>query len=64
MGAGPQGVSTIFVSSELEELLETCHRILVMRQGRITQEVDPETTDVKHCMPCAWEGKHEQSQGA
>ncbi len=42
-----QGVSTIFVSSELEELLETCHRILVMRQGRITQEVDPETTDVK-----------------
>ncbi|MDD4080515.1 MAG: sugar ABC transporter ATP-binding protein [Eubacteriales bacterium] len=42
-----RGVSTIFVSSELEELLETCHRILVMRQGRITGEVDPAATNVK-----------------
>ena len=41
------GVSTIFVSSELEELLETCHRILVMRQGRLIGEVYPEKTDVK-----------------
>lgn len=42
-----RGVSTIFVSSELEELLETCHRILVMRQGRIIGQVDPAITDVK-----------------
>lgn len=42
-----QGVSTIFVSSELEELLETCHRILIMRNGRMVGEVDPQTTDVK-----------------
>jgi ribose transport system ATP-binding protein len=42
-----QGVSCIFVSSELEELLETCHRILVMRQGRLIGEVKPENTDVK-----------------
>jgi len=42
-----QGISTIFVSSELEELLETCHRILIMRQGRMIGEVDPQATDVK-----------------
>ena len=35
------GISSIVVSSELEELLEICHRILVMRLGEITEEVDP-----------------------
>ncbi len=34
-----EGVSSIVVSSELEELLEVCHRILIMRNGRITGEV-------------------------
>ena len=34
-----QGISTVFVSSELEELLEVCHRILVMQHGHITSEV-------------------------
>ena len=42
-----QGVSSIFVSSELEELLETCHRILIMVDGKITSEIKPEDTDVK-----------------
>ncbi|MCI8524883.1 MAG: sugar ABC transporter ATP-binding protein [Oscillospiraceae bacterium] len=36
------GISTVFVSSELEELLEVCHRILIMRDGKITGEVRPE----------------------
>lgn len=36
------GVSTIFVSTELEELLEVCHRILIMRLGRIVAEVRPD----------------------
>jgi len=36
-----QGVASIVVSSELEELLEVCHRILIIREGRITDEVDP-----------------------
>jgi ABC-type sugar transport system ATPase subunit len=40
-----KGVSTIFVSTELEELLEVCHRILIMRHGRIVEEVNPD--DVK-----------------
>ena len=40
------GVSTIFVSSELEELLEVCHRILIMRNGKITGEVRPEDINI------------------
>lgn len=39
-----QGLSSVFVSTELEELLEVCHRILIMKQGRITQEVIPAAT--------------------
>ena len=40
------GVSTIFVSSELEELLEVCHGILIMKDGRITGEVRPEDVTI------------------
>ena len=36
------GVSTIFVSSELEELLEVCNRILIMKEGQLIGEVRPE----------------------
>ncbi|MBF9014625.1 MULTISPECIES: sugar ABC transporter ATP-binding protein [unclassified Oceanispirochaeta] len=37
-----EGISSLVVSSELEELLEICHRILIMRQGRIIDQVKPE----------------------
>jgi ribose transport system ATP-binding protein len=37
-----KGVSSIFVSTELEELLEVCHRILIMRHGKIVDEVNPD----------------------
>ena len=36
-----RGISSIVVSSELEELLDVCHRILIMRQGEIVGEVRP-----------------------
>jgi ribose transport system ATP-binding protein len=36
-----KGVSSIMVSTELEELLEVCQRIIIMRQGRIVGEVNP-----------------------
>lgn len=36
------GIAAIFVSSELEELHEVCHRILIMQNGRIVDEVRPE----------------------
>jgi len=41
-----KGISTIFVSTELEELLEVCHRILIMRHGRIVDEVIPDSMNV------------------
>ena len=41
-----QGVSTIFVSSELEELLEVCHRILIMKEGKLIGEVRPEDVNI------------------
>jgi ABC-type sugar transport system ATPase subunit len=37
-----RGISSIFVSSELEELLEVCHRILVMQNGHIVTELSTE----------------------
>jgi ribose transport system ATP-binding protein len=36
-----RGISCIVVSSELEELLDICHRILIMRQGSIVTSVRP-----------------------
>ena len=42
-----KGISSIMVSSELEELLEVCHRILIMREGKIVGEVLPEDTTVE-----------------
>ncbi|MHB0998563.1 MAG: sugar ABC transporter ATP-binding protein [Armatimonadota bacterium] len=37
-----QGISSIFVSSELEELIEVCHRILIMHNGHIIDEIRPD----------------------
>ena len=42
-----KGISSIMVSSELEELLEVCHRILIMREGRIINEINPEQISVE-----------------
>jgi ribose transport system ATP-binding protein len=41
-----KGISTIFVSTELEELLEVCNRILIMRHGRIVDEVNPDELNI------------------
>ena len=41
-----KGVSSVFVSSELEELLEVCHRILIMYMGEIIGEVFPEKVKI------------------
>lgn len=42
-----KGISSIMVSSELEELLEVCHRILIIREGRIAGEVRPEELTIE-----------------
>lgn len=36
-----KGIACVVVSSELEELLDVCHRILIMNKGRMTGDVDP-----------------------
>jgi ribose transport system ATP-binding protein len=42
-----KGISSLVVSSELEELLDICHRILVMRSGRIVATLDPRRTTIE-----------------
>lgn len=37
-----KGISSIMVSSELEELLEVCQRILIMCEGKIVGQVNPD----------------------
>jgi ABC-type sugar transport system ATPase subunit len=49
------GKAIILVSSELPELLALSHRILVMREGSITKELNPSQTTpeemLKYAMP-------------
>jgi len=40
------GLSSIVVSSELEELLEICNRIIIMKDGRFVDEVNPDDLSV------------------
>ena len=54
-----KGVSSIFVSSELEELLEVCHRILIMHMGRIVGEVYPEELTIEQLYADCMGGKIE-----
>ena len=37
-----QGLAVLFISSEIEEVLDVADRILIMNQGRITGEVKPD----------------------
>jgi len=50
------GLSSIFVSSELEELLDVADRILVLHHGRLVAEVTPETTNLTGLYQLCMEG--------
>jgi simple sugar transport system ATP-binding protein len=41
-----EGLSVIFISSELEEVLRLAQRVIVMRDRRRIGELDPHTTDI------------------
>jgi ABC-type sugar transport system ATPase subunit len=52
-----RGVSAIFVSTELEEVLEVCDRILVMHEGNLVGELDPTRTTLTELYSACMEGK-------
>ena len=42
-----EGLSSIVVSSELEELLEICNRVIIMRLGEFVEEINPDQITVE-----------------
>jgi len=40
-----QGMGLLMISDDIPELLQTCNRILLMRRGRIEEEILPSATD-------------------
>jgi simple sugar transport system ATP-binding protein len=40
-----EGMGLLLISDDIPELLQTCNRILLMRNGRITEEILPQETD-------------------
>jgi ribose transport system ATP-binding protein len=49
-GVAERGSAVVVVSSEFEELLALCHRVLVMRAGAIVGEVDPATSTAEEML--------------
>ena len=45
-----KGVSCILISSELEEIIGLCTRVLVMREGRVTGEMEGEHINEEEIM--------------
>ena len=48
-----EGISCIFISSELEEVIGVCSRVLVMREGRIAGELENEAITEEAIMKLA-----------
>ncbi|MCA9128451.1 MAG: sugar ABC transporter ATP-binding protein [Planctomycetales bacterium] len=55
------GASILFISSELEELVGVCDRILVMRQGELKDELDRSEFDVDRIMHASLQANQENS---
>lgn len=49
------GMGILFISSEIEEVLSISDRILIMRQGRITDTVDPAEINISELMKLVME---------
>jgi ABC-type sugar transport system ATPase subunit len=50
-----QGIAVLFISSEIEEVLDVADRILVMNQGRITHEVMPDEVTLERLLALVME---------
>jgi ABC-type sugar transport system ATPase subunit len=48
-------LAVLFVSSEVEEVLDVSDRILIINQGRITGEVSPEDVSLEHLLALVME---------
>jgi len=48
-----EGKSLVFYSSETEEMARLCHRILVMREGRVAAELEGDSTDAEPIVAAA-----------
>jgi ribose transport system ATP-binding protein len=46
-GLSAQGIAFLVVSSELEELMEVCHRILILKKGRLAGELLPRDSSLE-----------------
>jgi simple sugar transport system ATP-binding protein len=40
-----EGMGLLVISDDIPELLQTCNRILLMRHGRIVEEIRPKDTN-------------------
>jgi len=43
-----RGISSIVVSSELEELMDVCHRIVIMKRGKLIGDLLPQESSLEH----------------
>ena len=50
-----QGLAVVFISSEIEEVLDVADRILVMHDGGITAEVKPDEIDLERLLAMVME---------
>jgi ribose transport system ATP-binding protein len=50
-----QGMAVLFISSEIEEVLDVSDRILIMNQGYITGEVNPDEVDLEQLLTLVME---------
>jgi monosaccharide-transporting ATPase len=53
------GLAVLFISSEIEEVVRTCSRVMVMRERRLTGEVTGDGITTEHLM-AMMAGTHEQ----
>ncbi|MDQ5978570.1 MAG: galactofuranose transport system ATP-binding protein, partial [Verrucomicrobiota bacterium] len=53
------GLAVLFISSEIEEVVRTCSRVMVMRERRLTGEVTGNGLTTEHLM-AMMAGTHEQ----
>ncbi len=50
-----RGIASLVVSSDLEELMDECHRILVMNRGRIAGEILPHESSMERLLTLCME---------